>query len=185
MTKKCSKCLQTKSQSQFNKHKWCKNCANQSSREWYYKNKEKAKQQHINFVNNNPDYYKTEEYKIAQNKRTKKWYLDNKEHRKMVGRIYYQNNKEKFKEAIYRRKAKIRNNGGNFKWADFIILCNKYNNQCLACGKIKIKLTPDHIIPLFIGGINSIENIQPLCLTCNISKGIKIIDYRKDIYALS
>lgn len=57
--------------------------------------------------------------------------------------------------------------------------CKECANKCLACGKKDIKLTPDHIVPLFVGGINAIQNIQPLCLSCNISKGIKIIDFRR------
>ncbi len=39
-------------------------------------------------------------------------------------------------------------------------------------------LTPDHIIPLSQKGPNTIDNIQPLCLNCNSSKGTKTIDYR-------
>lgn len=56
-------------------------------------------------------------------------------------------------------------------------LCAFYNQTCLRCGKQK-KLTVDHIVPLSLGGTNSIDNIQPLCKSCNTSKGVKVIDYR-------
>jgi 5-methylcytosine-specific restriction endonuclease McrA len=39
-------------------------------------------------------------------------------------------------------------------------------------------LTADHIVPVELGGSSYISNIQPLCQTCNSSKGIRIIDYR-------
>jgi len=55
----------------------------------------------------------------------------------------------------------------------------QYNWTCPCCGKKEpdIKLTEDHIIPLIKGGSNNIENIQPLCRSCNCEKHTKIIKY--------
>jgi hypothetical protein len=56
-------------------------------------------------------------------------------------------------------------------------LKKKYNFKCVCC-KIKKILTKDHIFP--IGHkkcTNDIQNIQPLCLSCNVKKGSKIINY--------
>lgn len=61
------------------------------------------------------------------------------------------------------------------EWLD---LCNKYNNRCLCCGE-KNKLTVDHVIPISKGGMNTIDNIQPLCGSCNSKKNNKEIDYRR------
>ena len=54
---------------------------------------------------------------------------------------------------------------------------NKYGKKCLCCDSIK-NITLDHVIPINKNGENIIENIQPLCKSCNSRKGTKIIDYR-------
>jgi len=54
-----------------------------------------------------------------------------------------------------------------------------YNWTCPACWKKEpnIILSEDHIIPLTKGGSDWIENIQPLCGSCNSKKSNKIIKY--------
>ena len=76
-----------------------------------------------------------------------------------------------------RRAAKLKN-GGDYTLAEWESLCQRYGNKCLCCGRDDIKLTVDHVIPLVKGGINSIDNLQPLCKTCNDKKNVKVIDYR-------
>lgn len=81
----------------------------------------------------------------------------------------------KCKQRIYRRK----NANGNFTQGEWELLKKQYNYTCPCCHKSepKIKLTADHIIPLSKGGSNYIENIQPLCGSCNCKKHTKIIKY--------
>lgn len=45
-------------------------------------------------------------------------------------------------------------------------------NRCLNCGST-INLSIDHIIPLSKGGKTVIQNLQTLCLTCNLKKSNK------------
>ncbi len=75
----------------------------------------------------------------------------------------------------YRRRSKLPN--GSHTWAEWDLLKKQYNCTCPMCGKseLEIKLTEDHIIPLSKGGSNNIENIQPLCGSCNSKKRVKII----------
>ena len=55
-----------------------------------------------------------------------------------------------------------------------------YEYTCLACRlqEPEIKLVPDHVVPIARGGANDIDNIQPLCESCNKRKGAKTVDYR-------
>jgi 5-methylcytosine-specific restriction endonuclease McrA len=77
-----------------------------------------------------------------------------------------------------RRRARKLNAEGDFTVEEFEALCEKYGNACLRCGDRGALLTPDHVVPLSLGGTNLTENIQPLCGNCNSWKNVKVIDYR-------
>lgn len=68
---------------------------------------------------------------------------------------------------------------GSHTWNEWEAKKARYFWMCLCCKQHepKIKLTQDHIVPLSKGGSDNIENIQPLCLRCNLIKSTKIIDY--------
>lgn len=51
---------------------------------------------------------------------------------------------------------------------------------CVECGAEDIPLTKDHIVPLYQGGSDGIDNIQPLCHSCNAAKGPDTTDLRPD-----
>lgn len=60
---------------------------------------------------------------------------------------------------------------------EWIEIVEKYGGKCLCCGRVG-NITMDHVIPISKGGPHSAANIQPLCGSCNSSKGTKTIDYR-------
>lgn len=63
----------------------------------------------------------------------------------------------------------LRKNGLSHTSGEWELLKTQYGFMCAACGKSK-NLTKDHIIPISKGGTDKIENIQPLCQSCNSKK---------------
>lgn len=55
---------------------------------------------------------------------------------------------------------------------------DEFGNKCLCCGSYD-DICIDHVVPLSLGGFNRVDNMQPLCRSCNSKKGVKTIDYRK------
>ena len=101
--------------------------------------------------------------------------------KKQQRKEYVQKNYEKV--LMYNRNRRVSkfNNGGVHTCDDWDNLKAQYNWTCPRCGKSEpeIKLTEDHIIPLSKGGSNNIENIQPLCKSCNCWKHTKTIKFNK------
>lgn len=53
----------------------------------------------------------------------------------------------------------------------------KYGKRCLCCGATD-NISIDHIKPISKGGTNELNNLQPLCKSCNSSKSTRMVDYR-------
>ena len=91
--------------------------------------------------------------------------------------------KDKKHRAFLQRQRENRKkrNGGSHTLGEWENLKAQFNWTCPMCGRSEpeIKLTEDHIIPLSRGGSNNIENIQPLCQSCNSKKHTKIISFRE------
>lgn len=84
---------------------------------------------------------------------------------------------EVLRAKYHKYYATKRKNGGSFTAEEWKALCFQYGYKCLKCGQ-SVELTVDHVVPVSKGGTNDISNIQPLCLSCNSSKGAKTVDYR-------
>ena len=105
------------------------------------------------------------------------YYTKRHETIKAKARLDYAKQPEVYKARWHNRRARLQGNGGDFtprQWAHLVLA---YGGICLCCAQRK-PLTADHVIPLSKGGLIDINNIQPLCLSCNVRKGTKTTDYR-------
>jgi 5-methylcytosine-specific restriction endonuclease McrA len=69
----------------------------------------------------------------------------------------------------------------HFSMAEWLNLIDLYGGKCLRCGRPGDRyhnLTIGHVLPMRQGGSNTIDNIQPLCHSCNVKKSDTFRDYR-------
>lgn len=71
-------------------------------------------------------------------------------------------------------EARQQGTHSDLEWGLLVEFCG---GKCLGCGNPKYG--KDHIKPIHAGGSDGIENIQPLCKTCNSKKGSSVQDHRK------
>lgn len=128
-------------------------------------------------------YYRHREKRLAGVRRYRLAHLEEaRASSRKRGKEHYQLYPERRKAYGHARRARERQANGEFTPKEWRDLCRHYGFACLCCGQTQpfIKLTPDHVVPLSKGGSNDIDNIQPLCLQCNLEKATKTIDYRPD-----
>jgi 5-methylcytosine-specific restriction endonuclease McrA len=172
----CKVCGEEKERSKYIKS-ICNDCykdyKNKRMREYRKKNYEKLKPKYAlytkRFKENHPEKFKSEECK---------------QRRKEIRMNSYNKDSETYSPYLSHRIWRAFGSGTKSMVALWKEMCLFYGNKCLCCQKPGdyISLEPDHIIPRSKGGIDSIDNIQPLCHICNNVKRIKNIDYRTKIF---
>lgn len=191
-TKTCSTCKKSLSVTEFSKDKrrssgrraQCKRCVSLYDKKYREKHSEHLLKRNAEYRTKN---------KLEMSVCQKKYYLANRDWYLRYHRSYGIKHREEIKarkteyrashrdlylaSCAKRRSAKLSSSKA-FTGQEFKNLCKKYANRCLCCGRSDVPLTADHVIPLSLSGSNSIENIQPLCQSCNSRKAIKTIDYR-------
>ncbi len=107
-------------------------------------------------------------------------YLKKREWYAALNATYKRDHPEQVRMYSAVRTARKRHVGGDITTSQWREIKAKYNYTCLCCGRREpdIRLSIDHVIPIVKGGTSNIDNIQPLCRSCNSSKHTKIIDYR-------
>lgn len=122
----------------------------------------------------------------------KRWLERNTDTRRKYEREYYRKNTEKINArrrkgspgygavmaAVQRRRGRLANAEGTHTEQEWDELRESYGNICLRCGDTE-RIVRDHVVALSRGGTNDITNLQPLCVSCNSSKGTATVDYRE------
>lgn len=169
--KTCVSCKRELDLSSFNKRKnskdgyrnQCKECRRIQLNEWRYKNPEKYRESNKKF------YFKNTKRFAAWRKKNRE---DNRDREKARYQKYHQEHKDQAKNRLNKRRSLMQQNGV------FVVLEKEilklYRSECACCGS-RENITMDHIIPISRGGTHGIGNLQPLCLTCNLSKSTKFM----------
>ena len=187
ITKRCTKCGEWKNKSDFSPdprkpcgvQPKCKKCSSAWAREYrktdyggqrgreYSKAWKKAHPEEVK-EKSKKHYAKHKEY---HSNFMRSWFEKNKEHAIEKGNEWRKNNPDKVSAFAWNRRKRVYSaKGDGVSGDEWNNIKNEYMNRCVYCGK-KIKLTLDHIVPLFSGGVNDIGNAAPACKKCNSSKG--------------
>lgn len=190
--KKCTECgkiksindFYNKSRSNDGKRHLCKDCDRKRNKKYYAENRESEIERAVKWNKEHPDVSKKaidnwhkahpEKSKEANRKSCAKY----PEKQREKTRRYRAQHPEKNSVNAENRRVRKQNNGGSVSAKEWRDLLDKYNHTCLCCKRTGIRLTMDHVVPLSRGGKHSIDNIQPLCGSCNSAKNTKVIDYR-------
>lgn len=113
----------------------------------------------------------------TNNARQRERYNKNKESFRAAERKFRQQHPGYNSQAVAIYRTRKAENGGSLTPDEWAALCARYDNRCVACGA-QTKLVADHIVPVSKGGPTTIENTQPLCISCNSRKRDRVIDYR-------
>ncbi|MFJ7489705.1 HNH endonuclease [Streptomyces sp. NPDC097727] len=175
--KTCTRCREEKPLGEFTfkgdyTMSRCKPCLREVSKEWYQANPERVRARDRARRERNPE--RVREIQRASYRRNRGYYA-------AKNAEWIRNNSEanRARRARYRaRKAAAPGTGVTA--AEWRALVAAYGGYCLACLRTGLPLEADHVIPLSLGGAHQIDNIQPLCRSCNASKADRVgqLDYR-------
>ena len=178
----------------------CKSCHNVRLKAWYVDHREEAKARTKGWNAEHPEIrravmrsYREEhkeasrvydrEYKGTHQERGKLlaslWYAKHKEENNASCRRWKQDHPDRVRESNRKRRTLKMGAVGGHTQQGWDLLKARYGFTCPRCHRTEpdISLTEDHIVPLSQGGMDSIDNIQPLCRRCNSAKSTQTIRY--------
>lgn len=173
----CTKCGQEKGKEEFTKDRgrkdglnpWCRGCTRANNRRVYAQKREHYQEKHKEYNAAHPEKIQ------AANRR---YYERNKDEVNAKAIAFDKAHPELARERWRRRYVREANAEGSHAVEEWEEVLAAADDKCLVCGTDE-NITKDHIVPLSRGGTDYIENIQPLCHSCNASKGNRYIeDYR-------
>lgn len=114
--------------------------------------------------------------------RSLKWNREHKKRRAEIRKKWSDNNRPLVN--FLKRNYHYRKDGakGTHTLQDEIDLFKRYDNKCAYCGNKQQGI--DHVIPIRRGGLNTIDNLLPCCLSCNSKKKNKLLsEWKPELYA--
>jgi 5-methylcytosine-specific restriction endonuclease McrA len=171
---KCSACGEVKPLTEFYKasRRWngvdsrCKLCATRIASQWGKDNAER-----LNAGARERWKRVSAEKRARRRADSRRYYARNAEALREAGRRYQAENPEYKRMAEQRRRARKMGNGVfDIIPKDFARLLR---GPCAACGS-DVEISLDHVVPIARGGRHSVGNLQPLCKSCNSSKGARL-----------
>lgn len=199
MHKTCTRCNETQpllnyypdKRAKDGKQPSCKICQAKMAKDYYHANRDmcikknkdraekhphKAIERHFKYRIENIEkvksgyaewYAKNRDYHILYN-------IKNRSYLRLKAAEWRKKNPEKVRIAVENRRAKRLSCGGVITkgLAERLLVLQK--GQCVCCGlSLKDGYHLDHIIPLFLGGSNTDDNMQLLRPSCNQQKSAK------------
>jgi len=184
--KRCTKCGEDKlaTSEYFHKRKDskdglrndCKICWAERTDRYYQEHKESIAKYKENYHKVNREsiakYHKLyrKEHLTDIAKKSKQYYETNKESTLEHIKLYKRENKDAVNRLKHRREArkrKLPHTLTSLQWENIKL---NFGNTCAYCGESK-KLTIEHFIPLSKMGELTVDNVLPICLSCNCSRG--------------
>ncbi len=180
-TKTCTRCKQQKLRSEFyfaartkdKLHCYCKDCCREVQREARARNPEHYRVLYRKWRNANLEKARAlSRATVARLRQSPEW--------RQKQMDWWKRNPELSKLYRHVRRTRLTASSGKYTVEEWEGLKEMYDYRCLSCGKQEpeIKLTVDHVVPVSCGGANTIDNIQPLCRTCNSRKNAATLDFR-------
>lgn len=106
----------------------------------------------------------------------KAWYEANKTKASATCKRWATGNKDVLATRDQKRRARLRDGKSPgvsaVEWRE---IKEAFGDACAYCLRRDTKLTRDHVVPITRGGLDAPENIVPACVSCNTSKGNKIL----------
>lgn len=171
----CINCKKSKSLKEFpwkNKKKGrlnarCKQCVSKYQKDYYNSNRKKLLLQCKEYRSLNIEEIKQKKYwkkrSVERNIISREWALNNPERTKAITNA-----------SDHRRRTKLINHIEISATTDEIFDLKKNSTNCFICGcefdENKHKKSLEHIIPVGVGGSNSLYNLRITGLSCNLAR---------------